>query len=69
MSGDRAEGAGMAMIEITLLGNFTVVVDGAPVAETAWARRHAAALVKVLAMAPSWAVWRTTKSCLTATGS
>ena len=43
----------MAMIEITLLGNFTVVVDGAPVAETAWARRHAAALVKVLAMAPA----------------
>jgi DNA-binding SARP family transcriptional activator/tetratricopeptide (TPR) repeat protein len=42
----------MPTIHITLLGRFEVVVDGVPVADGAWARRHAAAVVKVLAMAP-----------------
>ncbi len=40
-------------IDLFLLGCFEVRVDGAPVAPGAWARRHAAALVKVLALAPS----------------
>jgi DNA-binding SARP family transcriptional activator len=34
-----------------LLGGFDVVVDGAPVPPAAWSRRHAAALVKLLALA------------------
>ncbi len=42
----------MPTIHITLLGRFAVTVDGVPVAESNWRRRHAAALVKVLAMAP-----------------
>jgi DNA-binding SARP family transcriptional activator len=42
----------MPMIEVSLLGRFAVTVDGAPVADTHWSRRHAAALVKLLAMAP-----------------
>ncbi|MFL5911733.1 MAG: ATP-binding protein [Gaiellaceae bacterium] len=43
----------MPTIHITLLGRFVVTVDGVPVAESGWTRRHAAALVKVLAMAPA----------------
>ncbi len=39
-------------IELFLLGRFEARVDGAQVAPVAWARRHAAALVKVLALAP-----------------
>ena len=42
----------MPTIHITLLGRFAVTVDGVPVAESNWTRRHAAALVKVLALAP-----------------
>lgn len=38
-------------IEIHLLDAFAVHIDGTPVADTAWARRDAAALVKVLALA------------------
>jgi DNA-binding SARP family transcriptional activator/pimeloyl-ACP methyl ester carboxylesterase len=37
-------------IEIYLLDAFAVHIDGTPVADTAWARRDAAALVKVLAL-------------------
>jgi len=43
----------MPAIHITLLGRFEVAVNGAAVAESHWTRRHAAALVKVLALAPS----------------
>lgn len=39
-------------IRVTLLGRFAVTVGGVPVAEAAWKRRHAAAVVKVLALAP-----------------
>ena len=39
-------------LAVTLLGGFTVAVDGVPVPPDAWARRHAAALVKLLALAP-----------------
>ncbi|MBV9059503.1 MAG: AAA family ATPase, partial [Pseudonocardiales bacterium] len=42
----------MPMIHVMLLGRFEVTVDGIPVAVSNWTRRHAAALVKVLAMAP-----------------
>src|SRR5690242_8328071 len=38
-------------IRVTLLGRFAVSVGGVPVAEAAWKRRHAAAVVKVLALA------------------
>lgn len=39
-------------VRITMLGRFEVTVDGASVPESSWGRRHAAALVKVLALAP-----------------
>jgi len=39
-------------IDITMLGHFAVVVDGVAIDDRHWSRRHAAALVKVLAMAP-----------------
>jgi DNA-binding SARP family transcriptional activator len=42
----------MATIHVTLLGRFEVTVGAVPVAASSWTRRHAAALVKVLAMAP-----------------
>jgi DNA-binding SARP family transcriptional activator/pimeloyl-ACP methyl ester carboxylesterase len=38
-------------VEVRLLGGFEVVVDGRPVPRSAWSRRHAAALVKVLVLA------------------
>src|SRR5579862_6904064 len=39
-------------IAVTLLGRFAVTVGGVPVPEASWKRRHAAALVAVLALAP-----------------
>ena len=39
-------------LSIVLLGAFRVVVDGEPVAETAWRLRKARTLVKLLALAP-----------------
>ncbi len=39
-------------IEITLLGTFEVRRDGEAVPAGAWSRRHAAALVKLLALSP-----------------
>ena len=42
----------MPEIHVTLLGRFAVTVGGVPVAEASWNRRHAAAVVKVLALAP-----------------
>jgi len=39
-------------VDVTLLGGFSVVVDGRPVAAHAWTRRSAATLVKVLALRP-----------------
>jgi len=39
-------------IDVKLLGGFEVLVDGIPVPSTAWSRRHAASLVKLLALAP-----------------
>lgn len=39
-------------VHVRLLGRFEVTVDGAPVPAARWSRRHAASLVKVLALAP-----------------
>ena len=39
-------------VEIALLGTFDVVVDGTPAPAGGWTRRQAAALVKILALAP-----------------
>ncbi len=39
-------------IEIRLLGMFEVRRGGEPVPASAWSRRHAAALVKLLALSP-----------------
>src|SRR5438270_7795894 len=39
-------------VEIRLLGEFGVAVDGTAIPEGAWSRRQAAALVKLLALAP-----------------
>jgi hypothetical protein len=42
-----------APVEITVMGGFGVVVDGVATTARGWARRHAAALVKVLALVMS----------------
>src|SRR6476619_6625608 len=39
-------------VRITLLGGFEVSVAGTPVPAAHWRRRHAAALVKILALVP-----------------
>ena len=41
------------LLEITLLGGFRVAVGGVTVPERAWRQRRAAAVVKLLALAPS----------------
>jgi DNA-binding SARP family transcriptional activator len=48
----------MPRIDIALLGRFAVTVDGTPVADSHWKRRHAAAVVKVLALAPGYRLHR-----------
>ena len=40
------------VVPVALLGTFAVTVDGRPVADSAWTRRHAAGMVKALALAP-----------------
>ena len=42
----------MPEIHVTLPGRFAVTVGGVPVAEAGWKRRQAAAVVKVLTLAP-----------------
>ena len=42
----------MSDVRVTMLGRFEVAVDGRTVPAVQWRRRHAAALVKVLALAP-----------------
>jgi len=39
-------------VEVRLLGGFAVLVDGTPTPASRWQRRHAAALVKLLALSP-----------------
>jgi len=48
----RHEQGGPTSVEITVLGGFRVAVDGVPTAARGWSRRSAAALVKILALAP-----------------
>ncbi|WP_433306631.1 ATP-binding protein [Actinoplanes sp. CA-030573] len=48
----------MPDVRITLLGGFGVVVDGRGVPAAQWRRRQAAALVKILALAPGRALHR-----------
>ena len=42
----------MSEVHITMLGRFEVAVDGRAVSAGEWGRRHATALVKVLALTP-----------------
>ena len=42
----------MTDVNVRLLGGFALTVDGEPVPRDRWVRRHAAAVVKVLALAP-----------------
>jgi DNA-binding SARP family transcriptional activator len=49
---------GCASITIRLLGGFGVAADGIPTPDRAWTRRSAAALVKVLALAPGHCLHR-----------
>jgi DNA-binding SARP family transcriptional activator/pimeloyl-ACP methyl ester carboxylesterase len=42
----------VAIVDITLLGSFSVVVDGEPIDPAHWRRRPAAHLIQVLALAP-----------------
>jgi DNA-binding SARP family transcriptional activator len=48
----RLEWGEHASVEISLLGGFRVAVDGLPTSGRGWSRRSAAALVKILALAP-----------------
>jgi DNA-binding SARP family transcriptional activator len=45
-------------VHITLLGGFEVAVDGRPVPSAEWRRRQAAAVVKLLALAPGRSLHR-----------
>jgi DNA-binding SARP family transcriptional activator/tetratricopeptide (TPR) repeat protein len=45
-------------VEILLLGDFRVTLDGVATPATAWGRRSAAALVKLLALAPNRTIHR-----------
>ena len=49
---------GATSVQITLLGGFAVSVDGTLTRSGGWSRRAAAALVKILALAPGHALHR-----------
>jgi DNA-binding SARP family transcriptional activator len=48
----------MSLVDITLLGAFSVHVDGSPVADQAWHRRAASDVVKLLALSDGRALHR-----------
>jgi DNA-binding SARP family transcriptional activator len=50
--------AGGKRVEIQVLGGFQVRVDGVEVLFDAWSRRNAAAILKILALAPSYQLHR-----------
>ena len=50
--------AAPAGVEVRLLGGFQVRVDGHPLPPHLWSRRHSAALVKLLALAPGRSLHR-----------
>ena len=56
--GTSRERHGPITVKITVLGGFRVVVDGVTTPSGGWARRSAAALVKVLALAPGHCLHR-----------
>ncbi|MFD2093477.1 ATP-binding protein [Blastococcus deserti] len=39
-------------VRVTMLGGFGVIVDGIPLPDGGWRRRHAASLIKLLALSP-----------------
>jgi DNA-binding SARP family transcriptional activator len=45
-------------VEVTLLGGFEVRVEGHAISPNHWSRRHSAALVKLLALAPGRSLHR-----------
>jgi DNA-binding SARP family transcriptional activator len=57
-SGPEARVAGPARVQVRLLGGFQVTVDGRNLPPRHWARRHSAALVKLLALAPGRSLHR-----------
>jgi DNA-binding SARP family transcriptional activator len=48
----------LTRVEATLLGGFEVRVDGRAIAADHWSRRHSAALIKLLALAPGRSLHR-----------
>jgi DNA-binding SARP family transcriptional activator len=48
----RLDRGSPSLVEVTLLGGFAVTIDGVTTADRGWSRRSAAALVKILALAP-----------------
>jgi pimeloyl-ACP methyl ester carboxylesterase/DNA-binding SARP family transcriptional activator len=46
------------LVEVRLLGRFEVIVDARVVPSSAWSRRHASSLVKLLALVPGRALHR-----------
>jgi DNA-binding SARP family transcriptional activator len=56
--GPSREREGRTTVKITVLGDFRVAVDGVPTPASAWSRRSAAILVKVLALAPGHSLHR-----------
>ena len=48
----------LTRVEVTLLGDFRVGVDGRTISAGHWSRRHSAALVKLLALAPGRSLHR-----------
>jgi len=49
---DASHGAEPLSVTITVLGGFEMMVNGVPTATRGWSRRSAAAVVKILALAP-----------------
>jgi DNA-binding SARP family transcriptional activator len=45
-------------VEMRLLGDFEVLLDGRTIAPSSWTRRHSAALVKLLALSPGRSLHR-----------
>jgi DNA-binding SARP family transcriptional activator len=48
----RLDRGSPSLVEVTLLGGFAVTIDGTDTPGRGWSRRSAAALVKILALAP-----------------
>src|SRR3954468_14506290 len=42
----------MSCVRVTMLGGFTLTIDGRPIDSADWSRRQPVTLVKILALAP-----------------